>query len=980
MLTGSFNRAANTIEVNTHSIDISGIYDTNRLWDTDALRGRPLSQQVTATVMRVYHERVQTGTFYDRVHRVTRNSYRYERREEILETRTIHTQGGSYTLRNLPAPAMREHISVKLRTNDSRGRTVEERVNIWPGGARFFNMGHEDYGIHRYSLTLNHDPEFDDPDEEEDADIWWGWGPEWWRFYGNRNSFVDGQNTTFSLRNNAHVVEETSGFILSAVVQDGFSSVSVTQGNQVAVPYAESLLPNYILTGAFFDGRHIFDLGNTYMGFNPERRELEITLEPDRQVYAPGSEMRVSVSVVDAFTGQPAANTVVLLSVVDEAIFAVREQHTNLIASLYRDIFFPRIHRYTSFTQFRAFGQGGGGGGDDPQIRQDFPDTAHFATATTDENGRAHITVGVPDSITSWRLTSLAVSPQGRAGNTRMNVTASLDYFVMPIVNQTLLEGDSFVVGLFSAGIGVGADDPVNYRVRLVGEGVDLVREASSTVRGYASVDFGRLGLGDYTVTVEGTSGQHRDAMLLPVQVIASGIEVSRVETFNLSDGIDIDPLRWPVSIVFYNENLITYAAVFRSVVSGAWSSWRTEARLARRFISEQDTWYREVFGQEYISDVSGRRVLSILPHARSSIELTTLAHLALPNLVELVYDVGGYEGRASANFIGRALAGQEMGVDLSRYIEQGAGLDHIDRIYLTMAMYISGDTTGARRWYDTLVGSRLSEHTVIIGARALSVTDPTGVNSEMQTTAAALMLATLMGSEDAHGLALYLSRRRPRFGEPHLLEQIFYLQNFAPTGDNAATFSYQLGGETITHTVTTDTVRLSLNRSEFAQANFALLSGQVYADIYFAGAPDQTANEASRLIGLTKTLEPVGGEFEAGGLVRITLTPDLSAFDLAIGSTMLVIDDYIPTGMRFERFARSSGPGWWLAKRQGQRLQFSAVGGWQIAESYRVLGPIVYYVRVATPGEYVVESAFISSAVSDTWGASERSTVVIER
>ena len=41
-------------------------------------------------------------------------------------------------------------------------------------------------------------------------------------------------------------------------------------------------------------------------------------------------------------------------------------------------------------------------------------------------------------------------------------------------------------------------------------------------------------------------------------------------------------------------------------------------------------------------------------------------------------------------------------------------------------------------------------------------------------------------------------------------------------------------------------------------------------------------------------------------------------------------------------------------------------------------LWPIVYYVRVATPGEYVVESAFISSAVADTWGKSERSTVII--
>ena len=43
-----------------------------------------------------------------------------------------------------------------------------------------------------------------------------------------------------------------------------------------------------------------------------------------------------------------------------------------------------------------------------------------------------------------------------------------------------------------------------------------------------------------------------------------------------------------------------------------------------------------------------------------------------------------------------------------------------------------------------------------------------------------------------------------------------------------------------------------------------------------------------------------------------------------------------------------------------------------------RQLSPIVYYARIAVPGEYVVENAFISSAASDTWGASKRSTVVI--
>jgi len=110
----------------------------------------------------------------------------------------------------------------------------------------------------------------------------------------------------------------------------------------------------------------------------------------------------------------------------------------------------------------------------------------------------------------------------------------------------------------------------------------------------------------------------------------------------------------------------------------------------------------------------------------------------------------------------------------------------------------------------------------------------------------------------------------------------------------------------------------------------------------------------------------------------KITLTPDLSAFNRDIGLTQMIIDDYIPTGMRFERYnfdRWSRNVGWHLVSRQGQRMQFCVYG----AGRYSNLEPIVYYARCATPGEYVVESAYISSNFSDIWGASQRSTVLIK-
>ena len=993
MLVGRFDSKANSIEVNTHRIDLSNADRAfNRWgwnWNNSVLRGEPLSQEITATVYRIAFVREKVGTFLDPIRGIERNRYRHVRREEIIDTRTFTTIDGSYTLSDLPVPLRHQSNFVVLSTMDSRGLKVEERVHIWRSGVQFSD-GREDDGIHRYILVLNDDPEFISSEIDYDrCCCWcWWWGSEWWWLYGNRSRFVDDQDAVFTLFNNINMVEDTSGFILSAVAQEGFTNVSVTSDNQVTVPFAKNLIPNYTLTGAFFDGRHVFELGNTYMNFNPERRELEITLESESGVYAPGEEMHLTATVIDVFTGLPKQNATLLVSVADEAVFAVREQHVNLLRSLYRRVFFPRIHSYTSFNQFRALGNGSGNGGEgEPDIRDDFPATAHFATVYTNENGVAKITIPLPDNITSWRITALAVTECGRAGNTRKNITATLDYFVQPIVSETLIEGDSFVVGLLSAGRGVDINDHVSYSVRLIGEGVDISREATSTIRGFTSVDFGQLARGDYTVTIIGESGEFQDAIRLPVQVITSGIEISRVETFNLSDGINVEPLRWPISIVFYNENSSIYNEVFRSISRNSWSGWHTESRIARRFVAARDSWHRVAFGQENVSDIAERHLLRPFTHSNPSVELTVLANLALPEWfepVEYAWDLRYDAGRPSARFIMQALAGQEIELDLSRAIAQGDDIDHIDKIYMAVAMYIAGDTAGARRWYNTLVRNLRTEQLGIAGITAFSITDPDETLSRRQTTAAALMFATLLEHDDAHGFALYLSQNRRRFEELHLLEKIFYLQTFPPSGEEESLFSFELNGETITHTITNNSVRVRLNRSEFAQANFTVLSGHVYADVYFIGTPEQLEDAPNRLIGVTKTLTPIGGEFRPGVLVRVTIRPDLSAFNVAIGRTQLIINDYIPTGMRFERFGLTPGQPfghvrWHLSHRQGQRLQFSATGGWHGASgTYLSLGSIVYYVRCILPGTYVVESAYINSAVADTWGASERSTVTI--
>lgn len=966
------------MEVTTHSVDISRIQTSQQLWEKDALKGAALSVPVKATIHKVYYEKIKTGTHYDFVNRVSVDSYRYDRVEEIVGTREFATENGSYILEGLPVSDDEACYFVKLTAPDSKGRTVATTAYL---GDIYSGYGSSSNGTHRYMLIKQAGP--------ATAIVEEAYGET--RFNSQLYNYEDGENVTYMLTDNDQPVENMQGRLLYGVAQDGFSNINVSGGEKLTLPFSEELLPNYIITGAYFDGKHIFALENTHMYFNPRQRELDIKLEPDKAAYRPADGMTVTATVTNKYTGKPAADTSVVISVVDEAVFAIQEQYPDILRSMYQSIYYPYIRKYTSYLQFDLGGPGekGGGGGDN--MRKDFEDTAYFATGVTGGDGKVSFTCKLPDNITSWRLTSLALSPENHAGNTKLNVSATKEFFILPIVNRTLLEGDSFSVGVYGTGSGVDDADTVKYRVTVTGNGVNDSREVSSTLRGYAGAEFGGLKRGDYTVTIEAECGQYKDGVQLPFSVVESGVEVSLVKTFNLKDGININSLRYPVSITFYSEAAKTYNAVFSSVYQASGGG-RADMRLARRYAALQfkkrgADWYNSSILEDNYSDISGSYgMLSLLPYSNPDLELTVKARLALPELVSAQYlrgltaaNIAEYEGSRAAVYLAQVLAGEPLAANLSAMLESGSDLTYTDKMHIALAMAVSGDTDGARAWYDALVMPNLEKRVGIAGDIALVVTVEDYSTSREDCTAAASLLATALGTNEAGGLARYLAEKKSIY-EPYLFEQIYYLQKFAPSQESAATFSYKRDGETITIDVNNDfATSRSFTSQQLAQANFAVLSGEVYADVYYAGAPGETADESKRLIGFTKKVEPVGGEFTVGGLVKITLTPDFSGLDADIGDTILVVDDYIPTGMRFERYDHAyyhstSDRGWYMNSRQGQRLQFTVYG-----VNYKGVKPLVYYARCATGGEYVVESAYITSASADTWGATKRATVQIQ-
>ena len=971
-----------SVEVTTHQVDISSITDSDQLWEPENIQGAALNKEVSAAVHHVYYTKEKTGTRYDFISHTMVEDFKYVRHDEIIDNRSFTTTGGSYTLTGLPGCDEENYYYLTLSTTDSTGKAVQYEVGL---GVQYYWNGSGN-GNHQYGLEKVMEAGIQDQVETSS-------GTAFEENYTLRSRFGDGEDVTFQLVDNDQPVTQTGGRLLYTVVQDDFTHTTVTDATELQLPFDEELLPNYTITGAYFDGKHIYNLQDKGMRFDPQQRALELKLETDSQTYEPGGEMTVTATVTEKATGKPASQAEVVVSVVDEAIFALQGQSSNILGSIYESLSYPYIAKYASYTEKKysdtTAGEKGGGGGGGEEFREDFQDTAQFFTGRTDDSGKLTFTFTLPDNITSWRLTGLALTDENYAGNVKENRAATKEFFLSPIVGSLYLEGDSITIGLRGAGTAVTTDSQAQYTVTVEGNGVNETLTASGGVRDYQSVSFPKLEAGDYTVSILGECEGRSDGVKLIFTVAETGIEVTRVQTFDLSQGLDVEPYRWPITIAFYDQSLAAYNEVLRQMDTyGA----RADQRLAAYFVAQQYQsegcdWYDVGEMKEQLSDLTNWELLSLFPYSDADARLSTLAVMAMPDVVDsyLIYDltpetVAASGQRASIGYLAQSLHHNVDLATLEGMLENPDGLDFVDQMYLATAIAQLGETETAAQWYEKLVSPKVTKLEGVSGSTALVVPGQDSL-SDGDCTAAALLLATACGQEDADGLALGVTWKKSEY-EPYIMERLYYLAKVKENSSAAgsASFTYTRDGEQVTQELGTQTERISFTRQQLEEAAFQVTSGKVWADVYYVAPASQDLDPANKKIPVTKKVEAVdGGTLEVGDLARITITPDLSAFDLDVGEAQLVIDDYIPTGMRFERYSAVddsySDQGWFLSSRQGQRLQFSAWGG---NDADTQLKPIVYYARCMAPGDYVVESAYVTSTSGENWGASDREMVSI--
>jgi hypothetical protein len=185
-------------------------------------------------------------------------------------------------------------------------------------------------------------------------------------------------------------------------------------------------------------------------------------------------------------------------------------------------------------------------GTDAPRLRQYFPETLYWAPeVVTDGDGFVSLDIPMADSITTWRLTALASSKDGRLGFTTQGVRVFQDFFVDIDLPVSLTQGDEI-----SVPVGVFNYLPKSQKVRLVvqkedwfelvGDGEQTLTIASNDIEvvyfPIRVIDFGRQG---FQVTAWGE--EMSDAIRREVAVVPNGKEIRTTTSDWLRESEEIE-------------------------------------------------------------------------------------------------------------------------------------------------------------------------------------------------------------------------------------------------------------------------------------------------------------------------------------------------------------------------------------------------------------------------------------------------------
>lgn len=296
--------------------------------------------------------------------------------------------------------------------------------------------------------------------------------------------------------------------------------------NTVSVPIREDYVPNVYVSLLLFRPQAgdsaLMKVGLAELKVDPDKKRLNLTLNPDKEKYAPKDKVRISVRTADSSgKGVPAD---LIVSVADESVLRLIDYESpDLLKRFY---FNRKLGVMTSENMLHYKSGDAPSELDDRKKRAKFLDTAFFTSSVrTDASGNAVIEFDLPDNITTWVAEAFAVSDSTQVGSRFVAFPTTLPVFLRPSLPRFLAVEDQAQPVLFLENP---SDVPYQGTVRIDASGavtLATAQEQPVTVepKGRTPVSFGlngaQSGNGKIRLSTRRGSGGAEDIVELPMPV-----------------------------------------------------------------------------------------------------------------------------------------------------------------------------------------------------------------------------------------------------------------------------------------------------------------------------------------------------------------------------------------------------------------------------------------------------------------------------
>lgn len=970
----SFADGTTDIKIHMDTVTLDRLNDGTAEYWSDYIDKPDAGRSLTAEIYYNCYVKEQTGTAYNYITKTNEPVYRYTKQEQLRNSITLKTdKDGNCDYSFIPTDTDKGWYTLDISCIDDFGRT---------------------YRTTSYIKTKEY-------------------SYKWDNIYSSDSYRVETDKEKYDIGDEACVAifkgtEYAKGNILCIKDCNGIKEAAVTDSGEYRTSFNE--LPRAYISCILFEpnnGYRILSYGGAVLEYDYENSRLNISLTTDKDEYAPGSECTVTANVSDK-DGNP-VEADMSIGVVDEALYALSDNASDVLSDLYSYTRRTAATVFASHTKSYGFYgihykyaetlEGGSSGSAIPEsvmssgalqasaadngdraadksarLRSEFKDTAVFLTAHTNGAGQASVSFRLPDNITSWRATTSVITADLKAGTATCPVKVTMPSFISYNMSKTYITGDSPIIGVNLYGGSLDGSEAVSF----------VIDDGENTYTGEGR-SFERVNIPISTMNTPGKKSVTVTAYIDDTPVDALNSEFEVVDTYNTAEvatyyRTPFDKIKTGsghnVDIIFTDKNRgALLSDVFRMrYMCGSRLDQRVALAEGINLLNnyyDKDISLPEVNMKEYQHEDGGMKLFT---YGNSDLDATAKLTKYLKDdvdkhrLTEYLYN----NKNDIKALYALACLHEPVLNDLNRYAIAD-NLNPSDYLYIALAFCELGETDMAAELFTKRIEPLIENTSPDKRIKAGSDNDDI-----LEATALASVAALYIGRDDADTFYRYCIRN---YTTDILIniEELMYISTAVQTlpKENGTVKYLMLGKEYSQELHGKRALRVTVPAKSISE--FKVLEASDSVCMMSVTETLMPVNETDNPdISISREYSSVGSgdvttEFDETDIIKVTIHVD---YGKQAENGGYIINDYLPSGLRFIGNSLRGTHGDWAISNDGQRIQLYT---YKSAREDDMSDEITYYARVVNPGTYTADNATLQSGKStDILAATDKTEIII--